>query len=270
MIDAMETSIKIYSYNIPYGLAPKPTQEVEQQLCISSTGEVSFMARNYEQHIAGEGLCRKKHIDIGPWKAQYLIMLIGTIDSDNCTTDCGSYEIEFYNDDELTSKKYGDLIGVYAFSYGEEPIDITAIMRRYIPVRALWGFSNSMSPDYEGKKAIHLFAKKWEERFQNWQDGVMDFEEELGIECIKLGFQMDCGKEFIKQYPEFFSLKEQELESVISGIGDIDLLGSAVFSYWRYLTHWGSYELDETVCNRFRLLLGQIRELTRKKNKQEV
>ncbi len=127
-----------------------------------------------------------------------------------------------------------------------------------------------MSPDYEGKKAIHTFAKKWEEKFQNCQFGVKEFEEELGKECTKLGFQMDCGKEFCKWYPEFFSLKGQDLESMISGISDIDLLGSAVFSYWRSLTHWGPYELDETVCNRFRLLLGHMRELTRKKTKQEV
>ena len=110
------------------------------------------MARNYEQHIAGEGFCRKKQIDIGSLKAQFLIGLIGTIECDNQATDCGSFEIEFYSDDSLDSKKYGVLIGADAFSYGKEPVDITAILRRYIPVRALWGFSYSMSSDYEGKK----------------------------------------------------------------------------------------------------------------------
>ncbi len=60
------SSIILYSYNITYGFAPKPTQEVEQQLKISFSGEVSFMARNYEQHIIGEGSCRKKQINIGP------------------------------------------------------------------------------------------------------------------------------------------------------------------------------------------------------------
>ncbi len=263
----MDTTIKIYSYNIPYGLPPKLTQEVEQQLKITSLGEVSFTARNYEQHIAGEGLCRKKQINIGSWKAQFLIGLIETIECGNWATDCGSFEIEFYRNDSLTSKKHGDLIGAEAFSYGNKPVDITAILRRYIPVRALWGFSYSMSSDYEGKKAIHLFAKKWEKRFQNWQDGVIGFEEELGRECNKLGFQMDSGEEFFKWCPEFFALKGQDLESMISGIKDIDLIGSAVFSYWRGLTHWGPYVLDEDVCNRFKLLFRQIRELTSKKKK---
>ena len=257
-------SIKITSNNITYGLAPEPTKEVEQLLYISSSGEVWFKARNYDQHLVKEGFCREKHIDIGPWKAQFLIHLIETIECEKMITDCGSFEIEFYDEDRLNTKKYGDLIGVDAYSYGHKPVDITKVLRRYVPVRSLWGFSDSMSPDYEGKKAIHLFAKKWENIFANWQEGMMDFDEGLGKECTKLGFQMDSGKEFFKNYPKFFDLKDKELESVISEMNDIDLLGSAVFSYWRYLTHWAQTGLDKDDCKRFRLLFRQMREVTTK------
>ncbi len=53
-------------------------------------------------------------------------------------------------------------------------------------------------------------------------------------------------------------------DTVLSDITDVDLLGSAVHSQWRYLTHWAyTYQLDEDVCNWFIKVLQRMRDLAR-------
>ena len=259
------TSFKLISNNICYGPMPDKSEEVEQYLTVSSSGRVWFSARNYEQYCAGKGFCRKKQLNIGEWKAQFLINLIRRINIEYDVTDCGSWELTIKDSDKTTSLS-GPLIGDEgATSYGNKPVSVTRIIRRYIPVRGLMGFDSEMSPDYEGKKAIHLFADKWIKSFTHEQPGLNDFEYLFGEECISLGFQMDCGAEFNKQYPGCFDLHTDSLKAVIDDINDIDLLGSAVFCQWRFITHWsGMYILDQDTLSWFIIALKRMKDITRK------
>ena len=258
-------SFKLISNNLSFGPAPKKSDEVEQHLTVSSSGRVWFSARNYEQYCAEKGFCRKKQLNIGKWKAAFLINLIKSIHVEYDVTDCGSWELTI-KDSENTISLSGPLIGdEVATSYGNKPVSVTRILRRYIPVYGLMGFDSELSPDYEGKKAIHLFSKKWIDFFSAGQSDSHDFEFTFGEECISLGFQMDCGAEFNKQYPECFNLHTDNLKAVINDINDIDLLGSAVFSQWRYLTHWAwAYELDHDTRSWFILVLKRMKDITRK------
>ena len=57
-------------------------------------------------------------------------------------------------------------------------------------------------------------------------------------ECISLGFKMDCGESFRKKYGDEAFNTEEALARVVDTITDIKVLGSGIFSQWRYLNHW--------------------------------
>ena len=252
-------SIRLVSNCICYGPAPKDSDEVEQNLTVSSSGRVWFSARNYAQYIEGKGLCRKRQLNIGEWKARFLISLVSNIYRVDDVTDCGSWELTVRESEgkrQISGPLIGDVDGHFS-------APVTKILRRYIPIYGLWGFDSEMSPDYEGKKAIYLFADRWVKKLSEKPD-EHDFELSFGNDCIKLGFQMDCGNEFNKRYPGCLNAHDEKLELVIDEIVDVDLLGSAVFSYWRYLTHWaGPYQLEGEVCKWFLLALKRMRTITR-------
>lgn len=257
------TSFKLISHNISFGPMPDKSDEVEQHLTVSSCGRVWFSARNYEQYVAEKGFCRKKQLNIGAWKAQFLINIIRNVYVEYDVTDCGSWDL-IIREDKNRSTSSGPLIGnEIGTTYGNTPVPVTKLLRRYIPVYGLWGFDSKMSPDYEGKKSIFLFAEKWIDLFS--AENGNSFEFNFGEDCTELGFQMDCGTEFNRQFPGCFDIHEQNLKEHINEISDIDLLGSALFSQWRYLTHWaGMYSLDQYTCNWFLIALKKLRELTRK------
>ena len=177
-------------------------------------------------------------------------------------TDVGDYELIIKYDDESKRRIHGSLAGdIKGCSYGNKPISLTKLMRRYVPIYALWGFDGNLSPDYEGKKAVYLFADKWEKKFATSMIIENEFEERFGDECIALGFQMDCGKEAERLYPGCLRMNDFDPEAIVNHINDIDLIGSAVFSQWRYLTHWaGVYELNYETCQWFSAMLRQLKK----------
>ncbi len=242
-------------------------EEIEQRLTVAESGRVWFSARNYRQYVEGKGFCRRKQLNIGPWKAQFLLWLVESMDIMEDVTDCGYWKLTIAESGYILKILSGSLIGNEAgISYGNKPVSVTKIMRRYIPVYGLFGFDGDLSPDYEGKKEIYLFAEKWIKYFSADNMKAQDFDYLFGEECIKLGFQMDGGAEFLRLYPGCFNVYNNKLQSVINEINDVDLLGSAAFSYWRGLTHWsGPYELNNEIRGWFILVLKRIKELTKKK-----
>jgi hypothetical protein len=265
-------SIRIESNNICYGPEPDADDEVEQYLTISSTGRVWFSARNYQQYCNSKDYCRKKQVSIDKWKAEFLLRLIDNISEDMpFVTDVGSYDLEIRYANDRTRRISGSLIGnVYSHAYGEEDnVDVTRLIRRFIPVYGLWAFNGSTAPDYEGKKAVFLFAESWIRFFQN-PNSDKDFEDGFGRECEILGFQMDCGEKFV------FECKKrgckipygEGLKESVAEIDDIEVIGSGAFSYWRGLTHWDyMYHLGPEECEIFLCLLQRLKELSRKKLK---
>lgn len=264
-------SIRLISNNMSVFGHNSPTDEVEQHLTVSSSGRVWFSARNYEQYCRGKGFCRRKQLNIGPWKAAFLLRLFGQIHNAVEVTDSGTYELTVrYESGEMKTGSGSLVGGVIGFSHGKVPVDITRLLRRYIPVHALWGFDSRLSPDYEGKKEIFLFARKWEKAFLSQKPSEEEFEGEFGNSCISLGFQMDGGAEFRRLYNDCLNVESNNIEQVIDTIQDIDLLGSAALCQWRLFTHWDPYmELDENVCKWYSLVMGQIRFLTERKAKKK-
>ncbi len=88
------------------------------------------------------------------------------------------------------------------------------------------------------------FAIKWLEKFKN---PLTEYRELIGIEfskdCEMLGFKMDSGYSFYTAYGEA-AFNVEKLDAIIDQVDDIYLLGSAIYSRWRYFNHW-AYEGKE-------------------------
>ena len=59
----------------------------------------------------------------------------------------------------------------------------------------------------------------------------------MADECVALGFEMDCGHAFSERYGQAAN-NHEALDSIIDDVTDIPLLGSAIYSQWRYFNHW--------------------------------
>lgn len=81
--------------------------------------------------------------------------------------------------------------------------------------------------------------------------------------CRSSGWEMDCGHAFEVAYGRaVFDAKD--LEKVIGRINEIGLLGSGIYSQWRYLTHWqfgGESFYDENHRPWFAMAFHRLYEL---------
>ena len=85
---------------------------------------------------------------------------------------------------------------------------------------------------------VHLFATKWIEKFRDRRISYIELVDHyLADDCRALGFQMDCGNAFSEKYGKAASSCD-ELNRIIDEVTDIELLGSAIYSQWRYFNHW--------------------------------
>ena len=99
---------------------------------------------------------------------------------------------------------------------------------------------------YINTQSIHRFAQKWLSFFSETAPDSSIFDScRFADECEACGFEMDCGKSFERKYPEKRAFTTATgLSEIIHEIDDILLLGSAIFSQWRYYTHWAMSGLD--------------------------
>lgn len=87
---------------------------------------------------------------------------------------------------------------------------------------------------------IHNFAIKWSNKFQNKNTFYVELADHfIADECAALGFEMDCGNAFEQKYGRAV-YDYNELNRIIDNITDISLLGSAIYSRWRYFNHWAN------------------------------
>ncbi len=85
------------------------------------------------------------------------------------------------------------------------------------------------------------FIRKWLPKFRDTRTPYAElFDAPFADDCSRLGFEMDCGKAFEKEYPEAFN-NLWEFKDAVDEIEDVDLLGSALYSRWRYFNHWNDY-----------------------------
>lgn len=111
---------------------------------------------------------------------------------------------------------------------------------------------------------IHEFAVKWYDKFQDPNINYMELVDHyMADDCVALGFEMDCGHAFSEKYGSAASNFE-DLERIVGQITDISLLGSAIYSQWRYFNHWaysGAEILEPQNRAWFKIALSRLDEL---------
>lgn len=87
-------------------------------------------------------------------------------------------------------------------------------------------------------KQIQEFAAKWLKKFSDENINYIDLVDHyLADDCEALDFEMDVGHAFGEKYGNAVSNVES-LSAIIDQVTDIPLLGSAIYSQWRYFNHW--------------------------------
>lgn len=92
--------------------------------------------------------------------------------------------------------------------------------------------------------AIVSFCDKWMKKFTDADISYVELVDHyLADDCNTFGFEMDCGHAFQEKYRDAFN-NLSTLNRVLDLVDDIDLLGSAIYSKWRYFNHW-AYDAAE-------------------------
>lgn len=87
-------------------------------------------------------------------------------------------------------------------------------------------------------KQIHDFAVKWCDKFRDQGINYIELVDHwMADDCAALGFEMDCGHAFSEKYGNAAN-NHEALDRIIDEVTDIPLLGSAIYSQWRYFNHW--------------------------------
>lgn len=82
------------------------------------------------------------------------------------------------------------------------------------------------------------FAIKWLEKFREENINFIELVDHfMADECEELGFVMDCGNSFEEKYGKAV-FDYNELKRIIDNVTDVKLLGSTIYSRWRYFNHW--------------------------------
>ena len=90
----------------------------------------------------------------------------------------------------------------------------------------------------DDKNSIFQFAVKWRNKFKDQSISCRELEaHDLADDCAALGFVMDSGQAFGQRYGAA-AYNSEELDKIIGEVTDISLLGSAIYSRWRYFNHW--------------------------------
>lgn len=90
---------------------------------------------------------------------------------------------------------------------------------------------------------VNDFAHKWLTLYKadSTTEGMVT--EGFADDCFALEFEMDTGKGFITAFSEDAFKHVDTLLTVIDDVMNAYLLGSAIFSKWRGITHWWNEEL---------------------------
>ena len=88
-------------------------------------------------------------------------------------------------------------------------------------------------------KEICEFAQKYYLLYRSDKTKEFDVDNGFAEKCIKLGFKMDCGESFKAAFPGVNPFEDAEtFKCALKQTNDVTLIGSAIFSIWRSITHW--------------------------------
>ena len=120
-------------------------------------------------------------------------------------------------------------------------------------------------PTVQRMEHIHDFAIKWLDIF-----GSPNVNYQAIFDCItmvencrEIGFIMDGGQAFSAKYGRAAN-DYKELKKIIHEVTDISLLGSAIFSRWRYFNHWSESGFTDGDRDWFILSLQQLIVLSKR------
>ena len=91
-------------------------------------------------------------------------------------------------------------------------------------------------------KDLKGFADKYLKLYESNDTVERDVCATFADECFDLEIEMDCGKSFEDAYGVGLINSSTDYSSLLSQIEDVDILASAIFSMWRYITHWSEGE----------------------------
>ena len=111
---------------------------------------------------------------------------------------------------------------------------------------------------------IKEFTQKWIIKFQDPNICYIELVEHyFSDDCKELGFEMDSGHAFYERYGSAVN-NADELFTIINEIDDVQLLGSVIYSQWRYFNHWaysGTEILEPKNREWFIIALKRLEEL---------
>lgn len=106
--------------------------------------------------------------------------------------------------------------------------------------------------------AINKFARKYLSLYCNERTSDREVDMDFPEECSTLGFQMDLAECFIEKYSRDAFKHAETLADILDQIDDPVLLGSAIYSKWRFITHWNHSDLT-SIDNRAWFILAMLR-----------
>ena len=115
-------------------------------------------------------------------------------------------------------------------------------------------------------KKIHNFAMIWMQMYKNYKTTPFYYFEDnsfIGEGMAALGFEMDCGNSLEAAFPNSNALNDNEALKRIMPLIDIQLLGNAIFSQWRYYNHWAMAPMEDKNFLWFVLAFERLAELTK-------
>ena len=111
---------------------------------------------------------------------------------------------------------------------------------------------------------LHEFAIRYYVLYENPDTTEREVEDGFADICFSFEFEMDCGNAFIETYSEEAFYNAAAFEEIIDNVDDVMLLGSAIFSKWRCITHWDYIPnlLDEDYRKWFMIAFSRLSVLT--------
>ncbi len=219
---------------------------------------VSRMRGVCDQHIAGERTTissqynTREEVNNSGWAVSTLDAALWAFHSTETFEDGLIAAVNLGGDADTIGAVYGQIAGLY---YGCNAIPerwlsavkdrekIDALIERFLQTITV---ESGMVPPDCGQKCplaetakINYFARKWYWKFADRYPDVGEWK--FAEECFGLGFGMDSGKWFVGSFPDHNVQDPAGLREIIRTVDDIFFLGTAIFSYWRYQTHWADW-----------------------------
>ncbi|MBP5541987.1 MAG: ADP-ribosylglycohydrolase family protein [Bacteroidales bacterium] len=167
----------------------------------------------------------------------------------------------------------GAIVGGMAEAIWGIPVELRSTAEAYLPEDMMLVINDFYQSEHNHfvrlcKRRTTQFIQKYIDFFENefgrTRESFYRFfdDSEFSHECWVLGFDMDCGSSFSETYGLDAWYEPDPLKACIDKVDDIQVIGNALFSKWRYYNHWESpSQADEKTKEWFLLLLHRMKDL---------